>query len=164
MQVGWPTTSQAKKPRSLVPQPPLLRGFLIAIINTTFLTLSITTYVTNCFFPCLILGLNLLHLCCKSDQSIPIPKSFGLIDVYYTSLWYNQSSENSSNGNNTVLKCLRTRQTIFSSLQRLKTTRYVWVKRCPSKLKRRLPKCLTTWCSAYSDWVDLCTGIQCVIT
>jgi len=143
---------------------PLLRwlvlwGFTILILNTTFIELSTTAYLRNSFFPRLILRLNLLHLCCRSDQSKPIPKSSAFIDVNCTVPSNNQSSENSSNGNKPVFKYLRSRHLMFSSSQKLITTRYVWVKWCSSKLRRRWPKCSTTCCSAYLDCVNLCPGI-----
>jgi len=87
----------------------LLQGFLIPIINTTFIELSTTAYLRNSFFPRLILRLNLLQLCCKSDQSVTAPKTVSSIDVNYTSSSNNHPSENSSNGNASVFRYLSSR-------------------------------------------------------
>ena len=106
----------------------VFRGFLIPIINTTFIELYTTAYLRNSFFPRLILRLNLLHLCCKRDQSITLPKTVSSIDVYYTSPSNNQSSENSSNGKAPVFRYLSTRQSTPSSSRKWNTPRQVWVK------------------------------------
>jgi len=58
----------------------VLQGFLIPIINTTFIELSTAAYLRNFFSARLILRLNLLHLRCKSYQSKPIQKSVAAVD------------------------------------------------------------------------------------
>ena len=78
------------------------------MINTIFIELSTTAYLRYSFFPRLILKLNLLHLCCKNDQSESMAKSIASIDVNYTSLSNNHSSENSSIGSVPVFKYLST--------------------------------------------------------
>ena len=51
----------------------MLQGFLIPIINTTYIELSTTAYLTISFSPRLILRPNLLHLHSKSNQSKTVP-------------------------------------------------------------------------------------------
>jgi len=63
----------------------VLRGFLIPIINTTFIELSTAAYLSNSFFPRLILRLNLLHLTSKSDQSVTVPKTVSSVNKYLVS-------------------------------------------------------------------------------
>jgi len=84
-------------------------GFLISIINTTFIELSTATYLRNSVLPHLILRLNLLHLYCHSDQSKQIPKSIASVDMNYSLRSNTHSSDNPSNGGAPVFKYHSTR-------------------------------------------------------
>ena len=87
----------------------MLRGFLVPIINITFIELSTAAYLNISFSPHLILRLNFSFLCNENSQSEPIPQTFSSVDIYHSSPSYNHSSENSSNGNAPVFRYLSTR-------------------------------------------------------
>jgi len=57
----------------------LLWGFLIPIINTTFIELSTTTYLMISLSPCIILRLNLLHHHTRACQIEPPLQSFSFV-------------------------------------------------------------------------------------
>ena len=65
--------SPADSGMTIILENDLLRGFLIPIINTTFIELSTATYVRNSCFPHLILRLNLLSFF-KSQRYSLVPK------------------------------------------------------------------------------------------
>ena len=87
----------------------LLWGFLIPIINTTFIELYTAAYLGISFSPCPILRLNFSFLCNENSQSKPIPQTVSSVDIHHASPSYNHSSENSLNGNALVFKYLSTR-------------------------------------------------------
>jgi len=101
----------------------LLRGYLIPIINTIFIELSTTAYLSFSFSPRFFLKLNHLPTSCKRFQIITFPTTFSQVEVNQISLSNDQSSANSSNGNVLVLRYPSIRYPIFSYSQKRKTTR-----------------------------------------
>ena len=100
----------------------LLRGFLVPIINTTFIELSTAAYLNISFSPRPILRLNFSFLLNENSQPKPIPQTVSSVDMNQTSSSKNKSSENSSNGNKPVFRYRNTRKSRLSSCTKRKTT------------------------------------------
>jgi len=87
----------------------MLRGFLVPIINTIFIDLSTTAYLSISFSPRLILRLNFSFLNNENSQTQPIPQTVSSVDINQLSSSYRGPSENSSNGNKPVCRYRSTR-------------------------------------------------------